>query len=108
MNLNDYKGILVYAEQRDGVLQNVGLELLGKATELAYEINKQIALKNTGDELADYATKQAAAIKSIDAVVATLEEDDEEIKESSYKDFLYWLLIDFLNEVEDEKSSRVL
>jgi len=81
MNLNDYKGILVYAEQRDGVLQNVGLELLGKATELAYEINKQIALKNTGDELADYATKQAAAIKSIDAVVATLEEDDEEIKE---------------------------
>jgi len=46
-----------------------------------YEINKQIALKNTGDELADYATKQAAAIKSIDAVVATLEEDDEEIKE---------------------------
>ena len=29
MNLNDYKGILVYAEQRDGVLQNVGLELLG-------------------------------------------------------------------------------
>ena len=30
MNLNDYKGILVYAEQRDGVLQNVGLELLGK------------------------------------------------------------------------------
>ena len=34
--------------------------------------------------------------------------DDEEIKESSYKDFLYCLLIDFLNEVEDEKSSRVL
>ena len=58
MNLNDYKGILVYAEQRDGVLQNVGLELLGKATELAYEINKQIALKNTGDELADYATNK--------------------------------------------------
>ena len=58
-----------------------GLELLGKATELAYEINKQIALKDAGDELADYATKQAAAIKSIDAVAATLEEDDEEIKE---------------------------
>ena len=81
MNLNDYKGILVYAEQRDGVLQNVGLELLGKATELAYEINKQIALKDAGDELAEYASKQAAAIKSIDAVAATLEEDDEEIKE---------------------------
>ena len=35
MNLNDYKGILVFAEQRDGVLQNVGLELVGKAKELA-------------------------------------------------------------------------
>jgi len=80
MNLNDYKGILVYAEQRDGVLQNVGLELLGKATELAYEINKQIALKDAGDELADYATKQAAAIKIADGIVATHEEDDEEIK----------------------------
>lgn len=34
--------------------------------------------------------------------------DDEEIKEGTYKDFLYYLLIDFLNEVEDEKSSRVL
>lgn len=34
--------------------------------------------------------------------------DDEEIKESSYKDFLYHLLIDFLNEVEDEKSSGIL
>ena len=81
MNLNDYKGILVYAEQRDGVLQNVGLELLGKATELAYEINKQIALKDAGDELAEYASKQAAAIKSIDAVAATLEEEDEKVKE---------------------------
>lgn len=81
MNLNDYKGILVYAEQRDGVLQNVGLELLGKATELAYEINKQIALKDAGDELAEYASKQAAAIKSEDVAAATLDHDDEEIKE---------------------------
>lgn len=35
MNLNEYRGILVFAEQRDGVLQNVGLELIGKAKELA-------------------------------------------------------------------------
>ena len=52
MNLNDYKGILVYAEQREGVLQNVGLELLGKATELAYDINKQLALKIGEDYIA--------------------------------------------------------
>jgi len=80
MNLNDYKGILVFAEQRDGILQNVGLELLGKATELAYEINKQIALKDAGDELADFAGKKEAAIKSVDIAAATLEEDDQELK----------------------------
>lgn len=34
--------------------------------------------------------------------------DDKEIEESTYNNFLYYLLIDFLNEVEDEKSSRVL
>ena len=33
------------------------IELLGKATELAYEINKQIALKDAGDELADMSSK---------------------------------------------------
>lgn len=80
MNLNDYKGILVYAEQRDGVLQNVGLELLGKATELAHDINKQLALKEAGDDLAEFSSKQDTAInKTIDIVSATLEEDDEMI-----------------------------
>ncbi|MGY0394189.1 MULTISPECIES: electron transfer flavoprotein subunit alpha/FixB family protein [unclassified Fusobacterium] len=39
MNLNDYRGILVFAEQRDGVLQNVGLELVGKAKELAQTLD---------------------------------------------------------------------
>ena len=39
MNLNDYKGILVFAEQRDGVVQNVGLELIGKAKELAAKLD---------------------------------------------------------------------
>ncbi|MDY4010722.1 MAG: electron transfer flavoprotein subunit alpha/FixB family protein [Fusobacterium gastrosuis] len=77
MNLNDYKGILVYAEQREGVLQNVGLELLGKATELAHDINKQLYLKEAGDELADFAGAQASTIKTIDAVSATLEENEE-------------------------------
>lgn len=34
--------------------------------------------------------------------------DDEEIKETNYEDFLYCLLVGFLDEVEDEKSSRIL
>lgn len=39
MNLIDYKGILVFAEQRDGKIQNVALELIGKARELAESID---------------------------------------------------------------------
>ena len=35
MNLADYKGVLVYIEQRDGEIQKVSLELLGKGKELA-------------------------------------------------------------------------
>ena len=39
MNLSDYKGILVFAEQRDCIIQNVGLELIGEAKKLAAKLN---------------------------------------------------------------------
>lgn len=75
MNLNDYKGILVYAEQREGVLQNVGLELLGKATELAFDINKQLYLKEAGDDLAVHSTEQAKTV-NVEGVAVAVDEDD--------------------------------
>lgn len=56
MNLNDYKGILVFAEQRDGVLQNVGLELVGKAKELAQTLEVPVTAVVIGhniEKLAD-------------------------------------------------------
>lgn len=42
MDFKEYKGILVFAEQREGVLQNVGLELIGKANELAKSLNEKV------------------------------------------------------------------
>ncbi len=42
MNLQDYKDVYVFAEQRDGVIQNVALELLGKARELADANNEKV------------------------------------------------------------------
>lgn len=42
MNLNEYKGILVFVEQREGVLQSVGLELIGKARELAEKLDEKV------------------------------------------------------------------
>ena len=35
MDKSQYKNVYVFVEQRDGVVQNVALELLGKARELA-------------------------------------------------------------------------
>ena len=42
MDKTQYKGILVFAEQREGVIQNVAFELIGKARELADQINEQV------------------------------------------------------------------
>lgn len=42
MDKTQYKGILVFAEQREGVIQNVAFELIGKARDLADQINEQV------------------------------------------------------------------
>ncbi|MBQ6069806.1 MAG: electron transfer flavoprotein subunit alpha/FixB family protein [Bacteroidales bacterium] len=42
MNIQDYKDVYVFAEQRDGKIQNVALELLGKARELADANNEKV------------------------------------------------------------------
>lgn len=38
MNLNDYRGVLVFVEQRSNEIQNVSLELLGKGRKIADEL----------------------------------------------------------------------
>ena len=35
MNLEEYKGVYVYAQQVDGTLSGIAFELLGKAKDLA-------------------------------------------------------------------------
>ncbi|MBR1770054.1 MAG: electron transfer flavoprotein subunit alpha/FixB family protein [Bacteroidales bacterium] len=42
MNKEDYKNIFVFVEQREGKIQNVGLELLGKARELADNLGQEV------------------------------------------------------------------
>lgn len=51
MNLSDYKGILVFAEQRDGVIQNVGLELIGEAKKLAAKLNVPVTAALIGNKV---------------------------------------------------------
>lgn len=42
MDKSQYKGVFVFAEQREGVIQNVAFELIGKARELADSIGEQV------------------------------------------------------------------
>ena len=51
MDLSEYKDVYVFAEQRDGKLQNVALELLGKARELADANNEKVVAMLLGKDI---------------------------------------------------------
>lgn len=50
MNIADYKGVWVFAEQRDGELQKISLELLGKGREIADKLNVSLTAVLLGDK----------------------------------------------------------
>ncbi len=60
MNLDEYKGIIVYAEQREGVIQNVALELVGKAKKLAETLQVEVTAVILGDAIGGLAKKLIA------------------------------------------------
>ena len=51
-DFSDRKGVWVYAEQREGKLHSVSLELLGKAGELAENLNQEVSAVLLGDGVA--------------------------------------------------------
>ncbi|WP_461205112.1 electron transfer flavoprotein subunit alpha/FixB family protein [Clostridium sp. DL1XJH146] len=42
MNISEYNGVFVFVEQRDGNIQKVSLEILGKAREIAEKLNQKV------------------------------------------------------------------
>ena len=60
MNIADYKGVWVFAEQRDGKLQKVSLELLGKGKDLADKLGVELTALLLGSEADDMAKELAA------------------------------------------------
>ncbi len=51
MNIADYKGVWVFAEQRDGKLQKISLELLGKGRELADKLGVDLTAILLGSDI---------------------------------------------------------
>lgn len=55
MSLTDYKGVLVYIEQRNKEIQKVSLELLGKGKEIAEKLGEKLSAVIIGYDVKDLA-----------------------------------------------------
>jgi electron transfer flavoprotein alpha subunit len=76
MSFEEYKGVYVYAQQVDNKLSSIAFELIGKAKDLAADLNTFVAailvgsnVKDLADELAEYGADKVILI------------DDPELKE---------------------------
>lgn len=73
MDKTNYKNIFVFIEQRDGVIQPVGLELLGKAHELAQILGEKVVamflgynIKNQCQTLIEYGADQVVCADCVE------------------------------------------
>lgn len=55
MDLTSYKDVYVFVEQREGVIQGVALELIGKARDLADSLNEKVVAVFTGHNIRNQA-----------------------------------------------------
>ena len=76
MNLEQYKGVFIYAQQVDNKIDAIALELLGKANDLAADLGTDVTavligsdVKGLVDELAEYGADKVIVV------------DDPELKE---------------------------
>ena len=70
MNLAEYKGVFVYAEQVDNVISGIAYELLGKGKELAAKLNEEVTavlvgadVKGLADSLAEYGADKVIVVE---------------------------------------------
>jgi electron transfer flavoprotein alpha subunit len=80
MNKEEYKGVYVFIEQRDGVIQNVALELLGEARKLADNLNDKVygillgsEIKDKAQDLIGYGADEIIVVDAPELAVYTTE-----------------------------------
>lgn len=76
MNIAEYKGVFVFAQQVDNELSGIALELIGKGKDLAKDLNTEVTAVLVGHEVKDLADELAAY--GADRVILV---DDPELKE---------------------------
>ncbi len=69
MNLEEYKGVYVFAQQVDNEISSIALELLGKAKDLAKDLNTEVTamllgsgIKGLADQLAEYGADKVIVV----------------------------------------------
>lgn len=69
MSLEEYKGVFVFAQQVDNVLDGVAFELLGKGKDLAKDLNTEVTavligsgVKGLADQLAEYGADRVIVV----------------------------------------------
>ena len=76
MNIAEYKGVFVFAQQVDNVLSGIALELVGKGKDLAKDLGTEVTAVLVGSGVKDLADELAAY--GADKVILV---DDPELKE---------------------------
>ena len=76
MNIAEYKGVFVFAQQVDNKLSGIALELIGKGKDLAKDLDTEVTAVVVGHEVKDLADELAAY--GADRVILV---DDPELKE---------------------------
>ncbi len=97
INLADYKGVWVYAEQREGTIQDVSYELLSKGRELAQQRGTKLVAVLLGHEMKE----KAAALFHHGADEVLLVEDPTlgEFNSDAYTDVFSHLVNKFKPEI---------
>lgn len=69
MNLEEYKGVYVFAQQVDNEISSIAFELLGKAKQLAGDLKEEVTavllgsdIKNLADQLAEYGADKVIVV----------------------------------------------
>ena len=96
MNLEDYKGVFVFAQQVDNEVSSIAYELLGKAKELAKPLNAEVTavligsgVKGLCDKLAEYGADKVILV------------DDPELKDYRTEPYAH-ALASVINEFKPE------
>lgn len=93
MNKADYKDVYVFIEQREGNVQSVALELLGKAKELAAALNEKVVALFPGYNISNQA--QMLIEYGADKVICIDQPELKDYLTEQYKQALYQAIDEF-------------